>query len=60
MSNVVRRNTKRNIEQKVTVAVQILSILESEAQKKNFFQRFSIAMKYLFFKKFDAFFKEGK
>lgn len=48
-------NTRR-----IETVVQVLAIMEEEANKKSFFARFVICCQYLFLKRFDAFFKAGK
>ena len=60
MSSKVRKVTKEIVQQRLTTVVQVLSLMEEEAKKKTFFQRFAISMQYLFCKKIDVFFKEGK
>lgn len=60
MSSKAKRVNKKIVEQRLTTVVQVLSIMEEEAKKKTFLQRFIISMQYLFSKKIDVFFKEGK
>ena len=60
MSSKGKRVSKEVVERRITTVVQVLAIMEEEAHKKNFFERFVICMQYLFCKKFDAFFKTGK
>ena len=43
---------------RLNTLVQVLSLMEMEAQKKNFFKRFNVAMRYLFAKDFKGFFKD--
>lgn len=58
MSSQTKRVSNKMLGQRVNVTFQVLSILEQEARKKNFFQRLGICFEYLFLKKFSAFFKE--
>lgn len=58
MSSATRKVGKKIVNQRVHVTFQVLTILEQEAKKKNFFKRLRICFRYLFFKKFDAFFEE--
>ena len=58
MSSKTKTVEKKLLNQRVNVTFQVLTILEQEAKKKNFFQRFGICMEYLFLKRFSAFFKE--
>jgi hypothetical protein len=53
---LARDITARRIE----TVVQVLSIMEEEAHRKSFFERFVICCQYLFAKRFDAFFKTGR
>lgn len=59
MSNKSKKLSDSIVGQRISVAVQVLSIMEEEAKKKSFFARFVICCQYLFAKKFDAFFKVG-
>lgn len=60
MSSKGKRISKEVLEKRIKIVVQVLAIIEEEAHKKNFFERFIICMQYLFCKKFDTFFKIGK
>ena len=60
MSSKSKKVSQQIVAQRLTTVVQVLSIMEEEAKKKNFFARFIIAMKYLFCKKIDVFFKVGR
>lgn len=58
MSSGAKKMKDKIVTRKVHTTVQVLLILEKVAKKKNFFQRLSVAFKYLFFKKFEGFFKD--
>lgn len=61
MSSQAKKVTKKILNQRITVVAQVLALMEEEANKKSFFQRFVICCQYLFAKKFDVFFKtKGK
>ena len=61
MSSQAKKVTKKILNQRITVVAQVLALMEEEAKKKSFFQRFVICCQYLFAKKFDVFFKtKGK
>ena len=60
MSSRAKRVTKEVVNRRIETVVQVLAIMEEEANKKTFGQRFIICCQYLFAKKFDAFFKVGK
>lgn len=60
MSSKTKKVSQQILAQRLTTVVQVLSIMEEEARKKNFFARFIIAMQYLFCKKIDVFFKVGR
>lgn len=60
MSSKAKKVSQKILESRITTVVQVLSIMEEEARKKNFFARFVIAMQYLFCKKIDVFFKVGR
>lgn len=57
MSSKARKIENHIVSRKIATVAQLLYILENEAKKKAFFARFKIALKYLFFKKFDAFYQ---
>lgn len=58
MSSKVTKISKEVKNRRLNTLVQVLSLMEMEAQKKNFFKRCSIAMRYLFAKDFKGFFKD--
>ena len=60
MSSKAKKVSQQIVAQRLTTVVQVLSIMEEEARKKNFFARFVVAMQYLFCKKIDVFFKVGR
>lgn len=59
MSSKAKRVKDSVVQQRISTAVQVLSIMEAEAKRKSFFARFVICCQYLFCKRFDAFFKVG-
>ena len=60
MSSKGKKVAKEVVQRRLETVVQVLSIMEEEANKKTFGQRFVICMQYLFAKRFDAFFKVKK
>ena len=60
MSSKAKKVSKQIAEQRLTTVVQVLTLMEEEAKKKNFFQRLAISTQYLFCGKIDVFFKAGK
>lgn len=57
MSSGAKKVSKQILNQRINTIFQVMALAEAEAKKKNWFQRFTICWKYLWFKKFDAFFK---
>lgn len=57
MSSKSRRVRQQIVAQRVTTAVQVLSIMEAEAEKMSFWQRFKLANTFLWKKNIDAFFQ---
>lgn len=57
MSSRSKRVQKQIVAQRVTTAVQVLSIMESEASKMRFWQRLKLANSFLWKKNIDAFFQ---
>lgn len=57
MSSKARKIENHIVSRKIVTVAQLLYILENEAKKKSFFARLKIALKYLFFKKFDTFYQ---
>lgn len=57
MSSGAKKVSKQILNQRINTIFQVMALVEAEAKKKNWFQRFAICWKYLWFKKFDAFFK---
>ena len=57
MSSRVGKVNKEVTQRRIETVVQVLAIMEEEAHKKSFVQRFVICCQYLFAKKFDVFFK---
>lgn len=60
MSSRAKRVKDSVVQQRISTAVQVLSIMEEEARRKSFFARFVICCEYLFCKRFNAFFKVGR
>lgn len=60
MSSRAKRVTQDVVNRRIETVVQVLAIMEEEANKKTFGQRFVICCQYLFAKRFDAFFKTGR
>lgn len=57
MSGRAGKIKQKIVEHKVETFAEILTIMESTARKKNFFQRVAIGFDYIFRKKFTGFFK---
>ena len=60
MSSRAKRVQDQIVGQRITTVVQVLSIMQNEADKMNWFQRFSISWSFLWKKNIDVFFKEVK
>lgn len=58
MSSKATKVSKEVQNRRLNTLVQVLSLMEMETQKKNFFKKFNIAMRYLFAKDFKGFFKD--
>ena len=58
MSSSAKKLANDVTRRKVETLVQVLAVLEQEAQKKNFWQRLKISLQFLFTKRIDVFFKE--
>lgn len=58
MSSGARKVSKEVLNRRLNTLVQVLTLMEEEARKKNFFKRFLIAMRYLFARDFKGFFKD--
>ena len=58
MSSRSKKLQDQIVGQRITTVVQVLSILQSEAEKMNWFQRFSISWSFLWKKNIDVFFEE--
>ena len=58
MSSGARKVSKEVQNRRLNTLVQVLTLMEEEARKKNFFKRFLIAMRYLFARDFKGFFKD--
>ena len=57
MSSKSRKLSNQIIQQRITTAVQVLSIMSSEAEKMSWFQRFRISQCFLWKKNIDCFFE---
>ena len=57
MSSKSKRVQQQIVAQRVTTAVQVLSIMEAEARKMSFWQRLKLANSFLWKKNIDAFFQ---
>ena len=60
MSSRSKRLQDQIVGQRITTVVQVLSIMQSEADKMNWFQRLAISWSFLWKKNIDVFFKEAK
>ena len=60
MSSRAKRIKDQIVGQRITTVVQVLSIMQSEAEKMNWFQRFRISWSFLWKKNIDVFFEEAK
>lgn len=60
MSSKAKRVQDQIVGQRITTVVQVLSIMQNEADKMNWFQRFSISWSFLWKKNIDVFFKVAK
>lgn len=60
MSSKAKRVKDQIVGQRITTVVQVLSIMQSEAEKMNWFQRLAISWSFLWKKNIDVFFKEAK
>lgn len=60
MSSKAKRVQDQIVGQRITTVVQVLSIMQSEAEKMNWFQRLAISWSFLWKKNIDVFFKEAK
>ena len=57
MSSRSKRVQQQIVAQRVTTAVQVLSIMEAEARKMSWWQRLKLANSFLWKKNIDAFFQ---
>ena len=57
MSSRSKRVQQQITAQRVTTVIQVLSIMEAEAEKMSFWQRFKLANTFLWKKNIDAFFQ---
>jgi hypothetical protein len=57
MSSKAKKVSQQIVAQRLTTVVQVLSIVESEARKMSWWQRFKLANSFLWKKNIDAFFQ---
>lgn len=57
MSSKARRVKKELVQQRITTVLQVLSIMQTEAEKMSWWQRFRLANSFLWKKNIDAFFQ---
>lgn len=57
MSSRSKRVQEQIVTQRITTVVQVLSIMEAEAEKMSFWQRLKLANSFLWKKNIDAFFQ---
>lgn len=57
MSSRSKKVREQILAQRLTTVVQVLSIMETEAEKMSFWQRFKLAHSFLWKKNIDAFFQ---
>lgn len=57
MSSKAKKVSQEIITRRIETVVQVLSIMEEEAQKMNWFQRFKLSQSFLWKKNIDAFFQ---
>ena len=60
MSSRAKRVKDQIVGQRITTVVQVLSIMQNEADKMSWFQRFRIGWSFLWKKNIDVFFKVAK
>lgn len=60
MSSRSKKLQDQIVGQRITTVVQVLSIMQSEADKMSWFQRFRISWSFLWKKNIDVFFEEAK
>lgn len=60
MSSKAKRVKDQIVEQRITTVVQVLSIMQNEAEKMSWFQRLAISWSFLWRKNIDVFFKVAK
>lgn len=57
MSSRMRKLEKEVVTRRIETVVQVLSIMQEEAQKMSWFQRFRLSQSFLWKKNIDAFFQ---
>ena len=57
MSSKAKKVSQQIVAQRITTAVQVLSIMEAEAKKMSFWQRLKLANSFLWKKNIDTFFQ---
>ena len=57
MSSKAGKTKKRITEERLTTVCQVLTIMQNNADKMSFFQRFCLSQRFLWTKNIDSFFK---
>ena len=57
MSSKAKKVSQEVVTRRIETVVQVLSIMEEEAQKMSWFQRFKLSQSFLWKKNIDAFFQ---
>lgn len=57
MSSKAKKVSKEVVERRLETVVQVLTIMEAEAQKMSWFQRFRLSQSFLWKKNINAFFQ---
>lgn len=57
MSSKAKKVSKEVVERRLETVVQVLTIMEAEAQKMSWFQRFKLSWSFLWKKNINAFFQ---
>ena len=57
MSSKAKKVSKEVVERRLETVVQVLTIMEAEAQKMSWFQRFKLSQSFLWKKNIDVFFQ---
>lgn len=57
MSSKAGKVSKQIAEQRITTVVQVLTIMQNEAEQMSWFQRFRLSQRFLWTKNIDSFFQ---